>query len=370
MDLLKKGGSFRAFVGLDGFVDEIVHVVDKRTSPQTYTRVEQMKDFGEAIVSSAGVSTNFEFVSVQKKLGGNGPIFALGLGKLGAQVRYAGCVGAEGVHPIFSELERCATVIPVAEPGRTQAIEFFDGKLICSMLEPLNRLSWEEIVAKVGRGQLTQAVREAELISLNNWTMILRMNEIWESFLNELLAPLGEAERRKKTAFFDLADPNKRAQEDIARALELIGRFQQCGIRTALGLNGREAEQILRVLGGNAQTELEALCREIYAKLNIDCLVVHLTDRAACIQDGVYKMVIGPYCQKPRLTTGAGDSFNSGFVYGYVNHFPPEDSLTLAVTVSGYYVRNAGLGSREELEAFFRRWQAGQSETEAADCEL
>ena len=66
MDLLKKGGSFRAFVGLDGFVDEIVHVVDKRTSPQTYTRVEQMKDFGEAIVSSAGVSTNFEFVSVQK----------------------------------------------------------------------------------------------------------------------------------------------------------------------------------------------------------------------------------------------------------------------------------------------------------------
>jgi len=39
LDNVKKASQMTAFVGLDGFVDEILHVVDKRESAERYTRL-------------------------------------------------------------------------------------------------------------------------------------------------------------------------------------------------------------------------------------------------------------------------------------------------------------------------------------------
>ena len=65
-----------AFVGLDGFVDEILHVVDKRESAERYTRLPTIQQFSERLAAAAGRSTNVELVSQLIKLGGNGPIMA------------------------------------------------------------------------------------------------------------------------------------------------------------------------------------------------------------------------------------------------------------------------------------------------------
>ena len=40
---------FSVAVGFDGFVDEIVEVVDRRESFDSYTRMTHMKQFGERI---------------------------------------------------------------------------------------------------------------------------------------------------------------------------------------------------------------------------------------------------------------------------------------------------------------------------------
>jgi hypothetical protein len=66
----------KMFIGVDGFVDEILHVVDKRMDVKNYERITEMAVFHEKVGRAVGYSMNFEFVIQQTKLGGNGPIFA------------------------------------------------------------------------------------------------------------------------------------------------------------------------------------------------------------------------------------------------------------------------------------------------------
>ena len=98
-----------AVVGLDGFVDEILHVVDKRSSVDAYERVPTIAALAERINSAAGRSANIELVSRRTKIGGNGPILASALGTLGASVTYVGAVGYPGLHGVFQ---------PLAQRGR------------------------------------------------------------------------------------------------------------------------------------------------------------------------------------------------------------------------------------------------------------
>src|SRR3954468_20351020 len=83
----------RAVVGLDGFVDEIIAVVDKRHGTDRYEPVRTIGAMGEKIRNAVGESSNYELVVKQRKLGGNGPIMANALAHLGLQVTYIGCLG-------------------------------------------------------------------------------------------------------------------------------------------------------------------------------------------------------------------------------------------------------------------------------------
>ena len=63
-------------VGLDGFVDEIVSVVDKRHDFERFEPIRSIEALGRRIIAAAGQSSNLELVVRQVKLGGNGPILA------------------------------------------------------------------------------------------------------------------------------------------------------------------------------------------------------------------------------------------------------------------------------------------------------
>src|SRR5882724_7310453 len=78
-----KLASMKALVGLDGFVDEIIAVVDKRHSHETYAPIKAIGALGEKISSAAGQSSNYELVVKHMKLGGNGPIMANALASIG-----------------------------------------------------------------------------------------------------------------------------------------------------------------------------------------------------------------------------------------------------------------------------------------------
>src|SRR5215207_2016558 len=94
----------KATVGLDGFVDEIIAVVDKRQNHAKYDPVRTIAHLGSKISNAAGESSNYELVVKQMKLGGNGPIMANALANLGLSITYVGNLGYPNIHPVFADL--------------------------------------------------------------------------------------------------------------------------------------------------------------------------------------------------------------------------------------------------------------------------
>src|SRR5437016_13820258 len=145
-----RASAMTAFVGLDGFVDEILHAVDKRESAEKYTRVPTIAQFAQRLAAAAGHSTNVELVSQLTKLGGNGPIMANALASLGLKVSYLGILGYPNLHPVFTDFGKRAEVHSIAEPGYTDALEFEDGKIMFGKHQSLKQMTWENIQARFG----------------------------------------------------------------------------------------------------------------------------------------------------------------------------------------------------------------------------
>jgi ketohexokinase len=345
--------TYRITIGLDGFVDEIISIVDKRESPDQFTRVPTLAAFGARVSAAAGKSMNAEMVVERVKLGGNGPIMANALAAFGAQVTYIGNLGHPNLHPVFAEFARRATVYSIAEPGRTDALEFNDGKIMMGKHGSLREVNWKNLVDRVGREKLEACFTGASLIGLQNWTMLPHMSDIWEHVLAEICPKMPGQPRH--TFFFDLADPEKRDSKDIRQAIELIGKFQKY-FEVYLGLNEKEAFEIGEILGYNGPHEgeeaIKAVASFIQGKIKTSGVVVHPRAYAvAASADGVVK-ANGPFVEKPLISTGAGDHFNAGFCLGKLIGADNEISVQLGVGTSGYYVRTANSPSTNELADF------------------
>jgi sugar/nucleoside kinase (ribokinase family) len=351
-----RASRMRAFVGLDGFVDEIIRVVDKRDHAESFQRLTTISKLAERLAAAAGKSTNIELVTERIKLGGNGPIMANALARLGIKVTYVGALGYPHLHPVFNEFARRAEVHSIAEAGHTDALEFEDGKLMLGKTAHFNELTWENIQRRYGRDKFIDNFSTADLVGFVNWTMIPYMSDLWDSLLREF-CPAVPGHRRK--VFFDLADPEKRSPKDIARALELILGFEKY-FEVILGLNEKEAHEIGEALGLKAAAPsrdgLAALSAEIQKRLPVDTLVVHPVTYALAVSAGQVMLVEGPYVEKPLITTGAGDHFNSGFCLGKLIGLDNAACVLAGVTTSGFYVRTGHSPFIEDLAKMLRDW--------------
>lgn len=350
-----------AFIGLDGFVDEILHVVDKRHNTESYDRMPTISRLAERLAGAAGKSTNIELVNQITKLGGNGPIMGNALASMGLRVTYLGNLGYPNLHPVFAEFARRAEVHSIAQPGLTDALEFEDGKIMLGKHTSLRDVNWANITARFGKEKFAAKFSSADLVGFVNWTMLTNMSDIWEAVLREV-CPTLPAGSPKRLLFFDLADPEKRTKEDIRRALDLILKFR-AWFRVVLGLNEKEAYEIARVLdldkGDGSKEALAKLAAAIHKHVPVDTLVVHPVQYALCVTGGEVSLVDGLYTTKPRLTTGAGDHFNSGFCLGKLLGLEDDLCLLTGVTASGFYVIKAQSPAVDDLVRALRNWPKG-----------
>ena len=157
-----------AFLGLDGFVDEIVHVVDKRENAESFERMTTISKLAERLAAAAGKSTNLELVNQRVKLGGNGPIMANALAAFGVKVTYLGALGYPQLHPVFSDFAKQAEVHSIAEPGHTDAMEFEDGKIMLGKSTQLSEITWPNIQARFGRHKFVSHFTQADLVGFVN----------------------------------------------------------------------------------------------------------------------------------------------------------------------------------------------------------
>ena len=340
-------------IGLDGFVDSIIRVVDKRESAEKYTTMPTIAVLADRLARAAGMSTNIELWVERVKLGGNGPIMANAMAALGTPTTYIGNLGYPHVHPAFAELTERATVISVAEPAYTDALEFNDGKLMLGKRKTMLDVNWPNLVERVGRDRLQGLFANSKLIGLQNWTMLPAMSDIWQHVLDEICPKL----QTRNTFFFDLADPESRDPQDIRHALDLIAKFQK-HFDTYLGLNEKESFEVAGVLAykgaRDGEAAVQAVAKFVQDKLKIAGVVVHPRAYAVAASNAGVAKVTGPFVEKPLISTGAGDHFNAGFCLGKLIGADDETALQIGVGNSGYYVRTAKSPAALELAGFLK----------------
>ncbi len=335
-------------VGFDGFVDEIIHVVDQRKNDKEYDRIPDIKSFAERIAQVAGLSANIEKVPIQTKLGGNGPIMGNAVIAQGHEVTYIGALGKHFIQPVFREFaDSCKNVYSLTEPGYTDALEFFDGKIMMGKMNNLVEVNFENLLEKLPLPELKKLLSEIDMLAFTNWTMLSRLNGIMTEF-NKIISKLKD----KPLIFIDLADPKKRTKADIKEVLSIISGLKS---ETILSMNLSESTIISLTLGIK---EDEILTRAILIreKLGIAGVVIHPTNGAAIATETQCKWVDGPYTARPALTTGAGDNFNAGFCTGWLAGMEPAECLAMGVCSSGFYVRNSRSASRDDLHDFMKKW--------------
>ncbi len=346
------GAEAQVLVGFDGFIDQIVQMVDRRHDKDRFDPIPTIAAFGDRIIAAAGLSANFEMVPQRVKLGGNGPIMANALLAQGYATHYIGALGEGSIHPVFRDFaaDECESVVSLAAPAHTDALEFEDGKLMLGKMSSLDNVRWDTLLSQMGEGALRRLLERVSLIACTNWTMLPYMNSILEG-IESFLAESGH----RLTIFCDLADPAKRSPEDIRVVLGLLSRMQALA-DVVLGLNENESIRIHEVLLGRSENSLTARAAAIRTELSLSMVLVHpVTSAAVSCAEGEF-FIRGPYCQKPRLTTGAGDNFNAGFCVGLLSGVHPAGCLATGVCNSGFYVRNMRSASRAELLDFMRHW--------------
>ena len=351
--------SIKTFIGFDGFVDEVVHVVKKRYDADNFDRVEYMADYGNMIASAAGVSLNVELYPVRCKIGGNGPILANSLISHGLDITYMGACGKGTINPVFEPLETKAHLISISDPAHTDAIEFLDGKIISCKLEPLRDVSWDNICKAVSKEQLAEMFENNSALVFANWTLVINSSDIWQHIIDDVLPNANLSKR--KMLFVDLADPSKRLESDVLRAMAQLSEFGKY-FNVVLGLNKREAKLIASYLGSKKELDtLPDVADYLAEHIGVSQVVVHTAKEACASSNSKGRaQVATPFCEKPKQSTGAGDSFNAGYILGQVLGYTLEESLQLATANAGFYIRNAYGGDKNEIADFLELWSNGK----------
>ena len=339
------------WVGFDGYVDRIQRIVGSRDG-EAVRYVETLTDFSARVARLAGRSGQMELQPRVQKLGGNAPIMALALGRLGASVRCAGTMGVDGhVDPNFEPLRQFATLDLLGPPAQTTALEFEDGKLILSDLSPFAYLDWEAFKQRVDFPAVKNALTQTRLVALVGLSNLPHAQDLVAGMLTE-----GIPEGDPQEFFFDLADPGRWSPAKLKALLEVIAGFEKKG-QVSLGVNENEARQLYRAfIGPDEAKTTEELAEALFPHLGLTRLMVHPVASSCVVTAAGLVTLPGRLVKAPRLLTGAGDNLNAGFCLGLALGWELPACLLLGMATSGAYVSDGQSPDLAGLQAYLAQW--------------
>lgn len=349
--------------GFDGFIDYSVHAVKSRNSQEEYSRFQTINEIASYLATKAGKSGTIEIVDNFTKIGGNMPIMSLALTKLGVPITCIGTMGCPELDENFAEMKKNnCRIISIGNPGRTIALEFDDGKIMLAKLDVLQKVNWKTIQEYVSLDERRELFKNCDMLALLNWSEMENATEIWEGILTEVYQK-GCTERRGDV-FFDMADCSKRSSRDIRKILSVIRQFNTYR-HAVLGLNENEACVIYQALfPGSCPQDVGIIGKRLYEYLNIDTLIIHpVSCSMAWDQTGCY-FVKNLHIRHPKLSTGGGDNFNSGFAIARMLGLDLESSLIAANGVSAFFIKYGYSPEMEELLMFLEQWAIIEKQAE------
>ncbi len=343
---------YQMFVGFDGYLDYIQHVVKSKDSIGKSTYFETITDLSKHLQTLAGKSGQLEVSTQEIKIGGNAPILANALASLGIKNYCFGAMGFPQLHAEFKSMHPLCELITFGMSGVTHAMEFKDGKLMFSDLGTFERVNWNYLKSIIGIDRFYTCIAKSQVVALVDWVNLPQATDIWRGMLAEVVRPLGNP---NKHFLFDLCDPSKKSTEDIIQVLHLISEFANLGTVT-LGMNENETRKVWLALKGlplsssdaNEQ-DLREITSFIYDALQIQYLLVHPTTYTlVCDKNGLQE-IKGREVTQPKVLTGGGDNLNAGYCLGILAGFELGQCALLGMATSGAYIQNGHSPSIQEL---------------------
>jgi hypothetical protein len=354
-----------AFVGFDGFIDIIQKAVKKNANGET-TFFNTIHDFAAHLDRMNGKSGQVEFVTSQIKMGGNAPILSHALSKLGIKNKCLGAMGFPEIDPMFSYRNQLDNLISISPPGKSNAVEFANGKIIFSDLSVFQKYNWDFIKRRVNFIELRKAVEKSKLVALVDWANLPHATDLWQGFLKDVVIPIGN---RDQFFLFDLCDPSKKPGSQIRKVLRLISQFSYYG-KVILGLNENEANHIWAAFNHVENTSpkslnvpsLETVGHDIFQRVHVNTLLIHPLDRTLVFRDekkfneNPVIILKGHVIKNPKVQTGGGDNLNAGFCLGLLAGFEIQYCMLLGMATSGAYLQNGTSPDINDLMAYIKNW--------------
>jgi hypothetical protein len=339
-------------IGFDGYIDRIVRVVKSSATFDEPTFFSSIPDFAEYLRAASGRSVDLRVVCQDTRVGGNGPIMAAALAKMGMGSVCIGAFGEEERNPVFNALPAACETICIGEPGYTNAYEFDDGKIMFGDTTGFDRITWEALKQRIGLARLRGMLASSDLIGVMNWSALPGTEAILRGILDEALPGLEAKALSRKYLAIDLADPSARSATDMASLFGVLGSLSS-RMKLVLFLNEKEARIICRSLGA-ADGELPEICETIYRRLSPDSIQIHSLREAVGMDAKGFRSIKGAFIEKPTVTTGGGDNFNAGFAIGLLQGFPLEDCLLTGNATAACFVSTGTSPSCAELIDFIK----------------
>ena len=350
--------------GFDGFIDDIMSVVEVRRSLTDVDTVKTMAEWAQKVQKTAGSSIGFETVPKERRTGGFVSNTAQALASIITPIMDFTLIGNFGYPtplPIFTEhfkTNLACNLISLGEPGTTLALEFNDGKVMLTNFRPIHEITMDLILKHFNKDELILLLDSASLFGLGYWSITPEASAIFR-YLSKNIFP---ALTHPLEVFLDLADIRKRSKEDIQDLLTIINAFP-ITIRTTLSLNDREAVSLIRALDLSSKITADIdtisskedylqILQILRQQLPITRLIIHTPNIALIAVEEMIVIMPNAFTSTPKFTVAAGDTFNAGVCLGILTGCSVEEILLLGNILTSYFIRTGIRGNFGQIEAF------------------
>ncbi len=259
-------------------------------------------------------------LSVESASGGSGANSMIGIAQLGGRTAFSGKIGRDEHGKIYRE--------KLEDLGVSARLGEGDGSTGSSLIL-VSDDGCRTMNTYLGMGQELQVQDiDPEVIKVSKYLYLTGYLWDTESQKKAVRAALDEAKRVETKVALSLSDPFcvKRHKEDFKSLLQ--------GYASMVFSNQEEAFTLL-------ETDVTQEAVDIMSKWT-ETVVLTLGANGAIISHLGQTYYIDPFPIRVEDTTGAGDAFAAGFLFGMTHEFSPLDSGRIGAVLAGAVIEQTG----------------------------
>lgn len=336
------------FVGFDGYIDHIRHLVGERKSPRMYDEISEFDTLRQMMTRATGKerTLQFEWVEGDRLPGGHTAHVGSALDTLGYESQLVGYFG----HPIeeeFQERFREESMLSLGEPTVTEYVQFSDGKLLFTDSNTHQALNWETLREYIPPEELARYLDESDLVSIGGWSLITEIPTIWEGLHEQIVPRVSSLPEDILVCATDVSHLNDTTIRSDLESLDALDR----SIPVTLVTTGEQAEFLADVLLPEDRSEqtLANTTQELRKTIGISRFAVaSKKESVLATSSNVFRMQAIEILDPAEEGTFE-DHFSAGLAVGLTQGLDDEAAFALANVLAAYFKQHQRPPEIDEL---------------------